>query len=241
LRAGLFSAVIPGAGQFYTKSYWQSAAFFGAEVLLWVLYATYEDKGNSQTDLFQKYADEHWSAIRYAYWIRDNYPAYYSNAIVPGQQTADIAQPWNYVDWSQLNSSEDQIGGVEQSGFTHKLAPYSDQQYFEMIGKYSQFGGGWDDAVGFTKEDIIANKGVGNVSPRFRAYSQMRGEANSFYNIATTASYIIVANHVFSAIEAAWNASKLNHRIKLQGHIQSRQIYGNIVEFVPTVHLEYEL
>jgi hypothetical protein len=246
LRAGLFSAVIPGAGQFYTKSYWQSAAFFGAEVLMWVLYATYENKGNNQTDLFQKYADEHWSVIRYTYWIRDNYPAYYNNVIVPGQQAANIAKPWIYVNWNELNAAEDAIGGnLTMTGFTHKLAPHGDQQYYEMIGKYSQFGGGWDDAAtfqtgGFKKEDVIAN-GIGNVPPQFLAYSKMRGDANSFYNIATTVSYIIIANHVFSALEAAWNASKLNHRIKLQGHIESRQIYGNIIEFVPTLHLEYEL
>ena len=46
LTAGLLSAGIPGAGQFYTKSYWQSAAFFGAEVLLWITYAIYEDRGD---------------------------------------------------------------------------------------------------------------------------------------------------------------------------------------------------
>jgi hypothetical protein len=248
LRAGLFSAVIPGAGQLYTKNYWQSAAFFGAEVLMWVVYTAYENKGNNQTNLFQNYADAKtgWSAIRYAYWIRDNYPAYYNNAIVPGQQAADIANPWIYVNWNELNAAEDAIGGnLTMTGFTHKLALHGDQQYYEMIGKYSQFGGGWDDAAtfqtgGFKKEDVIAN-GIGNVSPHFLAYSKMRGDANSFYNIATTVSYVIIANHVLSALEAVWNASKLNHRIKLQGHIESRRIYGNIVEFVPTLHLEYEL
>jgi hypothetical protein len=239
--AGLFSAILPGAGQFYTKSYWQSAAFFGAEVLMWVAYTAYENKGDQKTDEFQKFADEHWSVIRYAYWIRDNYPTYYNNTIVPGQQSTDIAQPWNYVDWPQLNSSEEQIGGVQHSGFSHKLAPYRDQQYYEMIGKYAQFGGGWDDAAGFTKEDIVANEGLGDVTAQFHAYSKMRGETEDFYTVATDVSYLIVANHVLSALEAAWNASRLNHRIKLQGHIESRRIYGNFVEFVPTLHLEYEL
>lgn len=236
-RAGLFSAVIPGAGQFYTKNYLKGSLHLGAEVLLWVLYATYENKGDDKTSEFQKYADEHWSVIRYAYWIRDNYQTYYSNSIVPVQQSEDIAQPWNYVNWSQLNSAEEQIGGVQHSGFSHKLAPYGAQQYYEMIGKYSQFGGGWDDASAFTTDNILTD----NVTNNFLKYRDMRGKANSFYNIGTTVSYIIVANHVFSALEAAWNASKLNHRIKLQGHIESRQIYGNIVEFVPTLHLEYEL
>jgi hypothetical protein len=69
----------------------------------------------------------------------------------------------------------------------------------------------------------------------------MRGKANSYYNIGTTVSYVIVANHVFSALEAALNASKINHRIQLQGHIQSRRIYGNLVEFVPTLNVKYEL
>ncbi len=234
LRAGLFSAVIPGAGQFYTKNYWQSAAFLGAEVLMWVMYATYEKKGDNQTNLFQKYADEHWSVVRYAGWINANFNKSLSLTTDPGLQS------W----WNDLNAAEDAIGGdltIQPTGFTHKLAPHGDQQYYEMIGKYSQFGGGWDDASGFTKEDVLGNNGIGNVSPRFLAYSTMRGDANNFYNIATTVSYVIIANHVLSALEAAWNASKLNHRIKLQGHIESRRVYGNIVEFVPTLHLEYEL
>lgn len=247
LRAGVFSAVIPGAGQLYTNNYWQSAAFFGAEVLMWVLYAVNEKKGDNQTNLYNNYANKNWSAIRYAYWIRDNYPAYYKNVIVPGQQAADISNSWIYVNWNELNAAENAIGGnLTMTGFSHQLAPHGDQQYYEMIGKYAQFGGGWNDAAtfktgGFTKEDVLVNNGLGNVSPNFFAYQDMRNDAERFYTIATTVSYIIVANHVLSALEAAWNASKLNHRIKLQGHIESRQIYGNIVEFVPTLHIEYAL
>jgi hypothetical protein len=69
----------------------------------------------------------------------------------------------------------------------------------------------------------------------------MRGDANSSFNIATAVSYVIVANHVFSALEAAFNASNINHRLQLQGHIESRRVYGNMVEFVPTLHVQYEL
>ena len=244
LSAGLFSAVIPGAGQFYTKNYWQSAAFFGAEVLMWVVYATYENKGNSKTDLFQKYADENWSVARYTGWINDKF----SQAIYINTDPNPSLKSWQRVNWDELNAAEEAIGGTTGTGFSHKLAPHGDQQYYEMIGKYSQFGGGWADAATFkgggllfTPEDIIANKGIGNVSPEFLAYSKMRGDANNFYNIATTVSYVIVANHVLSALEAVWNASKSNHRIKLEGHIESRQIEGNMVEFVPTLHLAYEL
>ena len=236
LAAGLFSAVIPGTGQFYTKSYWQSAAFFGTEVLTWVLYAVYENKGDRQTNAFQQYADEHWSVAQYANWINQNF-----NMTINVNQQPGL-KPWERVNWDELNTVEDQIAGdQEKTGFSHKLAPYGDQQYYEMIGKYAQFGGGWDDASAFTKADVIANNGIGNVTQRFLDYRNMRGDANKFYNIATTVSYVIIANHFFSALEAAFNTSKINHRIQLQGHIQSRRIYGNIVEFVPTLHMEYAL
>jgi hypothetical protein len=241
LRAGLFSAVIPGAGQFYTKTYWQSAAFFGAEVLTWVLYATYQNKGDHKTEEFQNYADEHWSVIRYVDWICAYYITTNRNAIIPGGQPANTERPWEYVNWLQLNLKEDTLGSMTGLGFTHRLEAHGKQQYYEMIGKYAQFGGGWDDAATFKPGDITANEGIGNVSPNFLKYRDMRGDANSFYNIATTVSYLIVANHVFSALEAAWNASNINHRIKLQGHIESRQIYGNMVEFVPTLRANYEL
>jgi hypothetical protein len=232
LRAALYSAILPGAGQFYTKSYWQSAAFFGSEVLAWVLYASYENEGDQKTDEFKNYADEHWSVVQYASWINVNFSRSLNT---------------NPVDWSDLNKAEWEIGGgdpaiTQPTGFTHQLAHYGEQQYYEMIGKYAQFGGGWDDAAtfkpgGYTTGDVTS----GNVSPNFSKYSAMRGDANNFYNIATTVSYLIVVNHVLSAVEAAWNASKINHRIQLEGHIQSRRIYGNIVEFVPTLHVKYEL
>jgi hypothetical protein len=259
LRAGLFSAVLPGAGQFYTKSYWQSAAFFGAEVLMWVAYSTYENSGDRKTEEFQKYADEHWSVVRYAHWIEGSglpggYQPYY---VVPSEQPVyggtithlsdNVSTPWNYVNWDALNSVEEKLGNLaiddpvnyaHGAGFTHKLERHGEQQYYELIGKYAQYGGGWDDAAGFSYFDILNQ----NVSPRFREYSNMRGVANDKYTVARTVSYLIVANHILSALEAAWNASRINNRIKLQGHIQSRRVFGGkLVEFVPTLQLEYEL
>ncbi len=239
LTAGLFSLVIPGTGQLYTKSYWEGSLFLGGEILLWVLYLTYEKKGDDQENLFRVYADENWSVVRYAGWINANFG---QNIAINNTETLNL-RSWERVNWDELNAVEDAIGAdlsIQPTGFTHKLAPHGDQQYYEMIGKYSQFGSGWADAGGFTKADILANNGIGNVSPQFLAYSKMRGDANDFYNIAATASYVIVANHVLSALEAIWNASRLNRRIKLDAHIESRNIYGNIVEFVPTLHVKCE-
>jgi hypothetical protein len=143
-----------------------------------------------------------------------------------------------------LNACEQRIGELKDSqgnmiktGFSHHLPLRPEQQYYELIGKYPQYGGGWDDAAWFTKDDVLTS----NVSQKFLKYSRMRGDANNFYNIAATVSYVIVANHILNALEAAWNASKINQTLHLQGHIKTRVIYGQMVEFVPTLDLEIVL
>jgi hypothetical protein len=200
--------------------------------------------------LFQQYADQHWSVVRYAQWINREFSGNYRNGILINGATlstspSTLSDPWNYVDWKELNLTEEDIGAsVTNSGFSHRIDVYGAQQYYEMIGKYPQFAGGWDDADSFkpngapyTKSDIQTEL----VSTNFLKYRDMRGAANSSYNIATTISYILVANHILSALEAAWNAGKINHRIQLQGHIQSRRVQGSYTEFVPTLKFSYEM
>ena len=235
LKASLFSAVIPGAGQFYTKSYLQSAAFLSAEALMWVLYIHYKNQGDQRTNDFNNYADAHWSVVRYAQWIQANYPQNVQGYSLFIPNTANLPT-WQQVNWGQLNAVEGSM--AVGTGFTHQLVMYPDQQYYEEIGKYSQFSGGWDDGSNVTAAEVGSTYGY--YTPHSTLYVHMRADANSSYNIATAYSCVLLANHVFSALEAAWNASNINHRIQLEGHIESRQIYGNAVEFVPALHLEYE-
>ena len=163
LKAGLYSAILPGAGQFYTKSYWQSAAFLSVEVMSWILYVMNENKGDRQTEDFQKYADEHWSVVDYVKWIERYYSSEASSFAFYKQNTNTLP-PWEQIDWEQLNACEQRIGELKDSqgnmiktGFSHHLPQRPEQQYYELIGKYPQYGGGWDDAglFTFTKDDVL--------------------------------------------------------------------------------------
>ena len=68
---GVLSGLLPGAGQFYAKTYIKSAAFLAAEVGLWVAYAVFQKKGNDQTDYFQNYANQNWNMRKYGQWLKD--------------------------------------------------------------------------------------------------------------------------------------------------------------------------
>jgi len=236
ILAGALSLVLPGAGEYYTESYWRAGGFALAEAGLWVLYAVYTSKGDRQTDLFQSYADDHWSAVRYAQWIEANVSTLnpdvtgFTGYLIPGTEGRP---PWERVDWSKINAVESLIAQKSGNGFTHLLPHRPDQQYFELIGKYPQFAAGWDDAGVMTLERILT-KGV---SARFLEYSAMRGKANNFYNNATTGAALIVVNHVLSALDAAWSASQFNNQVKLQARLQPTQRSYGFVELVPTATL----
>lgn len=235
LLAGALSLAIPGAGEYYTKSYWRAGGFVIAEAALWVFYASYTKKGNNQTNLFQDFADQHWSVVRYATWIQDNAPklnpvASFTDYLIPG--TGNLP-PWQQVDWTKLNAVENLIAQVAGNGFTHQLPHRPEQQDDELIGKYPQFAAGWDDAGVMTPQRIVNS----DVSQRFLDYSKMRGKANDFYNVATTGAILLVANHLLSALDAAWSAAQFNNNLKIEAHLQPTVRSADFVEFVPTAKI----
>jgi len=71
-RALLFSAIIPGTGEFYCKSYLIGSAFLAVEALSWVLYSNFHAKGKDLEDEFETFANAHWNEQAYYEWISDN-------------------------------------------------------------------------------------------------------------------------------------------------------------------------
>ena len=240
LRAALFSAVLPGVGEFYVGDQWRAAAFLATETAFWIVYAVYDSKGDRQARLFEQFADDHWSVVRYVEWI-DRYKSQLNaeaqgsaaEVIIPGTENLPS---WQRVYWNKLNAWEEQIGKKTGNGFTHRLPQRPEQQYYELIGKYPQYAGGWNDGTNITPGDITS----GNVSQNFLDYAAMRGKANDFYNIATTFSYLLVANHLISALDAALLASHHNKHLSLKAHLQPTPRQYGMIEFVPTARLRLE-
>jgi len=123
---------------------------------------------------------------------------------------------------------------VTGNGFTHNLPVRPAQQYYELIGKYPQFVGGWDDGGTYTVYDIQHE----TVSPHFRGYRDQRGKANSLYAIASTATYVLVANHVLSALEAAWSAATDNSNLKMGASLDPVRQSDGTVQFTATARMQ---
>ena len=242
--AGLLSLVVPGAGEVYSENYLKGALFFAADVAAWALAYTYDKKGDRQTDEFQAFANEHWSAVRYTEWTLDHLPLLtegqlartqyedlvYDSDYTPGDP---CYPPFRCIEWAQLNAMEDSIGHYAPpggNGYTHRLPYYAEQQYYELIGKYPEFSRGWDDSGVLDPTGTLDSQlPIQSTSARFFEYANMRAQANHYYDIAGTWVTVAVLNHVLSAADAFWSTTKYNSALHAEARMRLQPtMYGMV-------------
>ena len=228
LLAGALSFVVPGAGEFYSESYIKSAVFVAIEATAITIGLIYDKKGNDQTDFFQNYANQHWSVERYAKWT-------VKNASSINNEITDVTQYKVFysngtVNWQELNRLENAIGKY----YSHRLPYYGEQQYYELIGKYPQFNVGWDDFGDENTPFVYGDP----LTEKFHYYSEERGKANDFYNIASKAVIVVVVNHIISALDAAWSAHGYNSNLQMHASIEKYNT-GFKTVYYPQLNLQY--
>ncbi len=203
----LFSGLIPGTGEFYAKRYLKSAIFLGVEAGLWVAYSIFQNKGNTQTDKFQMFADQNWDVYKYAGWlIREGFPGS-SNIIIT----------------SDKEELRREINICEGMSFSHQLPPYGEQQYYELIGKYQNFVAGWADA---NLDVLNRNTYESYKTTMFINYSYDRQKANDYFYRGSTSLALIIANHILSAADGAWSVSMFNKGITVRTGFHFENVYS---------------
>ena len=169
-KAFLYSLIVPGSGEFYGGSKIKAAAFLSLDVALWALYFNYHGQGKDKETEYQGFADGHWSEALYLVWLWDNYGI-----------------------TSDRDKYKDPITG-DSVYLSHHLPDTKTDQYYEMIGKYEQFTGGWDD---------LLNR---------ETYLLQRRDSNDLLNKAKYAAMFSLGNHILSAFDAAFTVKRYNKR-----------------------------
>jgi hypothetical protein len=205
------SAAIPGAGQLYNGSnIFKSIGFFVFDGALWGGHIKWHQDGLDLTHEFEAYADQHWTE---------------------GDTTNNNANldPQTYRGY--LLAEYGDVNDTTVGEFTHSLPSTKTQQYYEMIGKYDQFAGGWDD--------YWVGPDSGNVLTFNRLhYEDMRKKANDKLDQANTLIYVSIINHLISAVDAAVSAKR--HNSKFGGadgdwSIKTEMHYYSATEQIPIV------
>lgn len=217
LLAGIFSFLVPGAGELYTGEYIKAGIFVAVEAAVITTAVIYDNKGDNKTTEFQGYADQEWNVIKYAEWLKTH-----KGKTISIDYNPDL-KPWEAVNWDELNAAE--------AEFSHKLPPHGEQQYYELIGKYPQYSPGW-------KEFDPTDDDYHHVPEQFLYYSGMRGKANDYYNVASKAVIGIYVNHFLSTLDAVWSAVSFNKNLSVSVRAENVH-FADIDELMPVFHLKY--
>lgn len=219
---GLLSGIVPGAGQFYSKSYIESAAFLAAEVGLWIAYGVFQKKGDDQTDLFQRYADGHWSMSKYGQWLKDQ-GFHSSSQINPLETNPETLR-------RQINTCEED----PQNGFSHTLPKPGEQQYYEVIGKYQTYIVGWSSA---NPSVINKNNYISYKLSEVDSYMSDRQKANDYYDNGSLMITVVIINHLLSAADGVWSVIRYNNKLDIKTSIEVHSKYSyNLQKSVMVPH-----
>lgn len=222
-RAALYSAVLPGAGQYYAESYWRAALYATIEAAAWTTYFIYDSKGADKDKEMRAYGDEHWSERKY--WSKiyfeanekktsnesgfENLPEYQVN------QTTYILEEYNSDVVNSLRPYEGKLN------YSHSLPTTKTQQYYEMIYKYPvQFANGWSDAGLLTPYSADASDLPGTA----RYYRGLRNLTEEYFDVAKGATMAVLVNHVISALDAAWAAKAYNNSLNMKFTVKNKYL-----------------
>ena len=236
-----FSALVPGLGQAYNRHWVKAVAAFALEAAVITGAIVWRNQGNDLEFEYQQYAHAFWDPAKYANWLNDystfivnNYDAEVSasSIVVPSQINFRTPQSWSDQEWDvvldffqQIRTMERQMFHVETlAAFSHTLPDFSEQQYYELVGKYYQFAPGWEDyPVWRNGEEFTEaidpnmtgpNDTKPNVSSRFFQYADDHAHANNVLRRASRITTLLIATHFIAAIEAGVSAKLHNDRLK---------------------------
>jgi hypothetical protein len=138
-KAFFLSLLLPGLGEYYAGNHLRAGIFLAAEATAWSLWGVYRGKGK---DWEKKYID--WQA---EHWDFDRYNAYRRGVWSYVDRTTNMFDP-NVASLSarQEDSLTVLIGTHHYDACCGESRPSDDDRY-EMIGKYYRFSYGWDDVT----------------------------------------------------------------------------------------------
>tara|TARA_S200000501_G_scaffold98676_1_gene92012 strand:- start:12401 stop:13333 length:933 start_codon:yes stop_codon:yes gene_type:complete len=217
----LLSLIIPGMGQYYNKDrFWKVATFSGIEIASLFSYYTLNKRADEIKNDFQNFADQNWTLNN---WVTNKMQM--ANSENNGRLWSQFESLNNLKGSHDLilvldGSLKENYGSFVSSDSLEKYPQWAnspevsvarDRHFYENVGKYDQFLGGWSDAnsdwfweekdVGDTIEIIIK-------TPNKNKFLNMRKDSNDLLNYAKFSISVIMFNHLLSGIDAVISSQK---------------------------------
>jgi hypothetical protein len=235
LKGMLFSAILPGSGEYSMGQSKRAFLFLGIEALAVGTWYMFNQKGLDTQDVYRAFADEHWSLDRwfYDYYKWENtladsifinfedvyYPeiwddSHYLNFTYNGEHFSTKSNEFDvqFRDFYENNELDNEV--MSEIFFeVNVITVEKDHHYYENIGKYDHFYAGWDD----NDELFVVVKELGGeyiaMSPHKKDYRKIWNNSNNYYRIASFALSSMVANHFASVMDVLILSKLSNNKI----------------------------
>ena len=218
----LLSLVVPGLGQVYNKEpLWKPGVFIATEIvsITSILYAN--KKADEIRMDYQKFADENWNIKdwwNFTQLINVERIEYDSLNVT----STELKAMRDYVGTHHLRVHlKGELVNLFNTEFLpsdslHLLSGYldsddigmvKDRHFYENIGKYDQFVGGWSDASSewyWERKDVGENGEIVIKTPKKQKYIDNRYKSNQWLSFAKFSISAVMFNHVISGLEAVW-------------------------------------
>lgn len=220
-RPMLYSLVLPGAGQIYNQSpWWKTAVFAGVEVTGIALWWSWKSKAEDIQSDYEAYARSHWALSDWYTNTRLIFPDSYST-MFSGTHKIILKTDDGYFTSAFIDS----LYGI----YGADLKYIRDRDFYENIGKYDQFVGGWDDCydengnkIWFEEEKSVGDSTESiKLTPNKNYYRDLRFDSNTLKDYSKYAISAIMFNHVISGLEAVWSSSRGKNEVPEKEKMQS--------------------
>ena len=204
----LYSLILPGLGQYKNGDpLWKSAIFIGVEAASIVGMLQWNKQAEDIRKQYELFGDNHWSIIN---WVENTLlnPVtgliQYEDFKLDGTHKLELHLSGSLAEAFGEFVSSDSLVTHPEWIYSDELSIFQDQHFYENIGKYDQFVGGWDDIFEYyivekTVEDTIE---IILMTPNKNDYNNERDKSNQYLKLANYAVSAIMFNHVISGIEA---------------------------------------
>ena len=217
----LLSLVVPGLGQVYNKEpLWKPGVFIATEIVS-ITSIMYANKKADEIRMdYQKFADENWNVKDWWNFTQSGPEVIENNGLYFTDNKLKAMRDYVGTHHLTVHLKGDLVNLFNTefltsdslsilSGYldSDDLSMVKDRHYYENIGKYDQFVGGWSDVSTswyWEEKDVGDSTEIVIKTPMKQSYLDDRYKSNQWLSFAKFSISAMMFNHVISGLEAVW-------------------------------------
>lgn len=225
----LLSLVVPGLGQVYNKEpLWKPGVFIATEIVS-ITSIMYANKKADEIRMdYQKFADENWNVKDWWNFTQSGPEVIENNGLYFTDNKLKAMRDYVGTHHLTIHLKGDLVNLFNTefltsdslsilSGYldSDDLSMVKDRHYYENIGKYDQFVGGWSDVSTswyWEEKDVGDSTEIVIKTPMKQSYLDDRYKSNQWLSFAKFSISAMMFNHVISGLEAVWANRSLKNK-----------------------------